>query len=203
MFFFGERVAYAWSVLMPRNTAQRARLTVEDKSLLRVYGKAAAAEPYRNFVCFLSVLQKLRCKRVKIRVLSAVPQMRVFDFYNRLSVGRIDALFAHGLFIRVRHDKTNGAVLRICDPRGYIDSCGQAGYLRGYHNSRRAVKLKVKVAFIDSDNRYVAVNSAVKRKVGNLRIHRVVRAVIGVNREYVFIRNFRNPYTECRISAVV
>lgn len=85
MFFFGERVAYAWSVLMPRNTAQRARLTVEDKSLLRVYGKAAAAEPYRNFVCFFSVLQKLRCKRVKIRVLSAVPQMRVFDFYNRLS----------------------------------------------------------------------------------------------------------------------
>lgn len=68
-----------------------------------------------KFRLFFSVLQKLRCKRVKIRVLSAVPQMRVFDFYNRLSVGRIDALFAHGLFIRVRHDKTNGAVLRICD----------------------------------------------------------------------------------------
>ena len=59
------------------------------------------------------------------------------------------------------------------------------------------------MVFRHADERYVAVNAAVKREVRHLRIYVVVRRVVRDYREQVFFECFGQAHTKSRISAVV
>ena len=195
---FGDGNARALAVLMAGNTAQGIGTSVQDKSLLRVNFKLAAAEAGG---LGLAIVQP-RSYGVEIRVIKTVPQAGVLQREHGsggavldggarlLAVKReVDALRAHDERL---HSHLTAAFVKVSHSRRDLDG-------------HSAVCGKGKVSSRYNMQRNIAVNAAIEGEVGFLRVNGVVVAVVYIYAQQVaaVAQRIGNVHAKCRIAALM
>ena len=194
----GDGNARALAVLMAGDTAQGIGTSVQNKALLRVNFKLAAAEAGG---LGLAIVQP-RSYGVEIRVIKTVPQAGVLQREH----GSGGAVLDGGA--RLLAVKREVDALRAHDERLHSHLTAMRGKVG--HNGRnldghRAVCGKGKVSSGHNMQRYIAVNAAVEGEIGFLRVNGVVVAVVHIHAQQVaaVAQRIGNVHAKCRIAALM
>ena len=195
---FGDGHTRALAVLMAGNTTQGIGAPVQDKALLRVNFKLAAAEAGG---LGLAVVQP-RSHGVEIRVVKTVPQAGMLQREHGSGVAVLDGN-AHLLAIQCEgdtfgthhsglHRHFTAAGVEVCDNRCDLDGHSAVfgkGKVRSGHNMQR----------------HIAVNAAVEGEIGLLRVDGVVVAVVHIHAQQVtaVAQRIGNVHAKCRIAALM
>ena len=195
---FGDGHTRALAVLMTGNTTQGIGAPVQDKALLRVNFKLAAAEAGS---LGLAVVQP-RSHGVEIRVVKTVPQTGMLQREHSLGGAvlggnarllaiqrEVDAFGTHHSGL---HRHFTAAGVEVCDNRRDLDGHSAVfgkGKVRSGHNMQR----------------HIAVNAAVEGEVGLLRVDGVVVAVVHIHAQQVtaVAQRIGNVHAKCRIAALM
>ena len=194
----GDGNARALAVLMAGDAAQGIGTSVQNKALLRVNLKLAAAEAGG---LGLAIVQP-RSYGVEIRVIKTVPQAGVLQREH----GSGGAVLDGGA--RLLAVKREVDALRADNER--LNSHLTAALVKVSHSRRdldghSAVFGKGKVCSGYNMQRYIAVNAAVEGEVGLLGVDGVVVAVVHIHAQQVaaVAQRIGNVHAKCRIAALV
>ena len=174
----GKRISLSGTILMPGYAAKRITLPVQDKASLRIYLKAAAAEPDVSLIQLSLPVRKQSLKRIQMRVLSAVPQMR---FLNMQRGGRRPCF---GLCLRYLLLTVPDREPQSLAPCGSGKPClhGNLRILplhhRRHRNAGAAEMIQVKPCPVHAQQGDIPIDSAVKGKICHLRIDMIVGPVV-------------------------
>ena len=200
-------VALAQTILMARYPAQRREHTVEEKALLRIDRIRAHAKVRAYGVQHFVVHGEQRLGAVQIRILHALPQVHVLDAHLGIGAGGRRAHRAcHDLAHRVANDKFNA--LPVCGigyKRRKRNNGIAAIHRGGYIKAAAAKIIQIEPGILRHDQIDAAVQSAIKCKIGHLRIHIIARAVVHPDGKQVFTipQHIRHFGAEQRIAALV
>ena len=178
--FVGQGIARTLTVLMAGNAAQRIFPAIQDKALLGVNLKLAAAEPGGGL---LAIVQLGRYS-VEEGVVHAIPQVGVVQRENNLCGalfhrgGEGLPLQCKGHVLCAHHGGFHG------DLGGLGSKVGDDG---GHLQCRCAISGQGKVLCRDDVQGHIPVNAAVEGKIGFLGIHGVVVAVVHGNCQQIFL----------------
>ena len=169
--FVGQGIARTLTVLMAGNTAQRIFPAIQDKALLGVDLKLAAAEPGGGL---LAIVQLGRYG-VEEGVVHAIPQVGVVQRENNLC----GALFHRGGEGLTLQCKGHGLCAHHGGFHGDLGGLGsKVGDDGGHLQCRCAISGQGKVLCRDNVQGHIPVNAAVESKVRFLGIYGVVVAVV-------------------------
>ena len=195
---FGDGYARTLAVLMAGNTAQGIGAPVQDKALLRVNLKLAAAEAGGLGLA----IDQPHSHGVEIRVIKAVPQAGVFEREHSLGSAVLDSS-ARLLAIQREGDA-------LCADSERLNShlaaaLGKIRYNRRDPDRHRAVFSKGKVCSGHNMQRYIAVNAAVEGEVGLLRVDGIIVAVVNGNHQLIcaIVQGIGDVHTEGGVAALV
>ena len=195
---FGDGHTRALAVLMAGNTTQGILTPVQNKALLRVNFKLAAAEAGS---LGLAIVQP-RSHGVEIRVIKTVPQTGVFECEYGSggavlgSNARLLAIQCEGDTFGTHHSGLHrhftAAGVEVRDNRRDLDGHSAVfgkGKVGGGHNMQR----------------YIAVNAAVEGEVGLLGVDGIVVAVVNRNSQLIctIVQSIGDVNAESRIPALV
>ena len=196
--FAGDGNARALAVLMAGDTAQGIRASVQDKALLRVNFKLAAAEARR---CLLAVI-KVGGDGVQVRVVHTVPQAGMLQREHSLGGAvlggnaRLLAIQCEGDTFGTHHSGLHrhftAAGVEVRDNRRDLDGHSAVfgkGKVGGGHNMQR----------------YIAVNAAVEGEIGLLGVDGIIVAVVNRNHQLIctIVQGIGDVHAESRITALV
>ena len=195
---FGDGNARALAVLMTGDAAQGILTPVQDKALLRVNLKLAAAEA--GSLGF-AVVQP-RSHGVEIRVIKTVPQagmlQREHGFSGAVLGGnaRLLAIQCEGDALCADNERLNSHLTA---------ALGEVRYNGRYLDRHRAVFSKGKMSSGHNTQRYIAVNAAVEGEVGLLRVDGIVVAVVNRNNQLIcaIVQSIGDVRTEGGVAALV
>ena len=195
---FGDGHTRALAVLMAGNTTQGIGAPVQDKALLRVNFKLAAAEAGG---LGLAVVQP-RSHGVEIRVIKTVPQAGVLQCEHGSGGAILDGN-ARLLAIQREVDALRADNERL---NSHLTAAlGKVSHSRRDPDRHRAVFSKGKVSSGHNMQRYIAVNAAVEGEVGLLGVDGVVVAVVHIHAQQVaaVAQRIGNVHAKCRIAALM
>ena len=195
---FGNGYARTLAVLMAGNTTQGILTPVQNKALLRVNFKLAAAEAGG---LGLAIVQP--CSHgVEIRVIKTVPQAGMLQREHGSGGAVLDGN-ARLLAIQREVDALCADNERL--NRHLAAALGKVRYNRRYFDRYRAVFGKGKVSSGHNMQRYIAVNAAVEGEVGLLRVDGVVVAVVNRNNQLIcaIVQGIGDVHTEGGVAALV
>ena len=185
---FVQRVANALPVLVAGNAAQRVFLPVEQEAAVRVDCKRAAAEAGADAVEHGLPVEQLHPGGVQVRVLAPVPAARPLDRQRAGGLLRARLRRGNGLPRRVEQgvaQRLAGPCVR--EPHAHL-------HLRVVSRERgrdgdagAAAVIQVEVRSRHADEPGLAVQPAIEREVGHLRVDALVRAVVHVHRQHVVV----------------
>ena len=178
--FVGQGNARTFSVLVAGNTAQRIFPAIQDKALLGVNLKLAAAEPGGGL---LAIVQLGRYG-VEEGVVHAIPQVGVVQRENNLC-GALFHRGGEGLTLQCK-----GHVLCVHHGGFYGDLRGPGSEVcddGGHLQCRCAISGQGKVLCRDDVQGHIPVNAAVESKVRFLGVHGAVVAVVHGNGQQIFL----------------
>ena len=196
--FAGDGNARALAVLMAGNTAQGIGAPVQNKALLRVDFKLAAAEA-GGFG--LAIVQP-RSHGVEIRVVKTVPQAGMLEREHGLGGAVLDGTArllaiqcegdAFGTHHSGLHRHFTAAGVEVRDNRRDLDG-------------HSAVFSKGKVGGGHNMQRYIAVNAAVEGEIGLLGVDGIIVAVVNRNHQLIgtIVQGIGDVHAESRITALV
>ena len=195
---FGNGYARALAVLMAGDAAQGIGAAIQDKALLRVDLKPAAAEADR---LGLTVVEPCG-DGVEIRVVKAVPQVGVLEREHSLGSAVLDGS-ARLLAIQCKGDAfgTHRSGLH----RHFTAAGVQIGHNRRDLDGHSAVCGKDKMGGRHDMKRYIAVNAAVEGEVGLLRVDGIVVAVVNGNHQLIcaVVQGIGDVHAESGVAALV
>ena len=195
---FGDGYARALAVLMAGDAAQGIGAAVQNKALLRVNLKLAAAEAGS---LGLAVVQP-RSHGVEIRVIKTVPQAGMLQREHGSGGAvlggnaRLLAIQCEGDTLRTDNERLNSHLAA---------ALGKVSYNRRYPDRHRAVFSKGKVCSGHNMQRYIAVNAAVEGEVGLLGVDGIVVAVVNRNHQLIctIVQGVGDVHTEGGVAALV
>ena len=191
-------ISHALAVLMPRYAVKRVRYAVQDKSLFGVKFERANAEPDLSLVHDLPVRDQHEVCRVEIRILHAVPEMRLIDSKNRLLT------FTGCDNIAFCIEDLNADLTLPGDPALNSHFGFAAHDERGDLHARSAVMIHVKVILLYDQYLYGSVDAAIECEVCLLRIDTAVHGVIHFHAQLVlFCEELRDVRSEGGIAPVM
>ena len=195
---FGNGYARTLAVLMAGNTAQRIFTPVQNKALLRVDLKPAAAEAGSRG---LAVVQP-RSHGVEIRIVKAVPQVGVLQGEHGLGSAVLDG-GARLLAVKREVDALRADNERLNS--NLTAALGKVSYNGRYLDGHSAVFGKGKVCSGHNMQRYIAVNAAVEGEVGLLRVDGIVVAVVNGNHQLIcaVVQGIGDVHAEGGVAALV
>ena len=195
---FGDGHTRALAVLMAGNTTQGIGAPVQDKALLRVNFKLAAAEAGGLGLA----IDQPRSHGVEIRVIKTVPQAGMLQREHGSGGAVLDgnarllAIQCEGDTFGTHHSGLHrhftAAGVEVRDNRRDLDG-------------HRAVFSKGKMSSGHNMQRYIAVNAAVEGEIGFLRVDGVVVAVVHSYAQQVaaVAQRIGNVHAKCRIAALM
>ena len=196
--FAGDGHTRALTVLMAGNTTQGIGAPVQDKALLRVNFKLAAAEAGG---LGLAIVQP-RSHGVEIRVIKTVPQAGMLQREHGSGVAVLDGN-ARLLAIQCEADTfgTHHSGLH----RHFTAAGVKVRDNRRDPDRHRAVFSKGKMSSGHNMQRYIAVNAAVEGEVGLLGVDGVVVAVVNRNNQLIctIVQGIGDVHTEGGVAALV
>ena len=195
---FGDGHTRALAVLMAGNTTQGIGAPVQDKALLRVDFKLAAAEAGG---LGLAIVQP-RSHGVEIRVIKTVPQVGMLQREHGSGGAVLDGN-ARLLAIQCEGDTfgTHHSGLH----RHFTAAGVEVRDNRRDPDRHRAVFSKGKVGSGHNMQRYIAVNAAVEGEIGLLRVDGIIVAVVHIHAQQVaaVAQRIGNVHAKCRIAALM
>ena len=195
---FGDGHTRALAVLMAGNTTQGIGAPVQDKALLRVNFKLAAAEAGG---LGLAIVQP-RSHGVEIRVIKTVPQAGMLQREHGSGGAVLDGN-ARLLAIQCEGDTfgTHHSGLH----RHFTAAGVEVRDNRRDPDRHRAVFSKGKMSSGHNMQRYIAVNAAVEGEIGLLGVDGVVVAVVHIHAQQVaaVAQRIGNVHAKCRIAALM
>ena len=195
---FGDGHTRTLAILMAGDTAQGIGAPVQDKALLRVNFKLAAAEAGS---LGLAVVQPCG-NGVEIRVIKTVPQAGMLQREHGSGVAVLDGN-ARLLAIQCEVDALRADNERL---NSHLTAAlGKVRYNRRYPDGYGAVFGKGKVCSGHNMQRYIAVNAAVEGEVGLLGVDGVVVAVVNRNNQLIctIVQGIGDVHTEGGVAALV
>ena len=195
---FGDGYARTLAVLMAGDAAQGIFTPVQNKALLRVDLKLAAAEAGG---LGLAVVQP-RSHGVEIRVIETVPQAGVLQREHRLGGAALDggarllAIQREVDALRADNERLNSHLTAVL---------GEVSYNGRYLDGHSAVFSKGKMSSGQNMQRYIAVNAAVEGEVGLLGVDGIVVAVVNGNKQLIcaILQGIGDVHTEGRVAALM
>ena len=187
-----QRVAYALPILMARRAAQTVRTTVENKAFFSVKSNCTAAES--SFYAIAAF--QLRLNGIEVWVGDAIPQVNILQAEHTLRMA-----VRHSGILYFSVQRKAHILLKAFHPCFYkhLGAPQVPGEDRRHLHARTTVIPQCEMSRRDHQQVYIAVDAAVKGKIGLLRIHLPVFAVVCTHRQKIlaFFQYWGNVYTEC------